>query len=332
MKTNINLRQEIITLIRGYFITPVIGSLAKNNYFKDKKILQPKSKSEKIILNYLQNLGYVKKIKNKLTLTLKGKKIFSRSGSFNIVNSYRNYVLNIDDILKNPKKLNSISCDRKENVFGSGSTNYRKFFKPALSLIKNNDFDVIHDLGCGNGNFLKNMKSRFKNKKYSGSDISKISIFETKKKFKSKKLKLIQSNALNVKKWVKWLTKEYDPKSEKFLISMWFIIHEISQKDVSTVINFFKEIYKIVPRAKILLGEIVEPEKKILENNLMNTIMPEYIFFHQLSGQGIFTYKELKYILNKIPYKCIKTVHVDNIKFKNKENPSGIVWLLEPKN
>ena len=71
------------------------------------------------------------------------------------MNSYRNYVLNIDDILKNPKKLNSISCDRKENVFGSGSTNYRKFFKPVLSLIKNNDFDVIHDLGCGNGNFLK---------------------------------------------------------------------------------------------------------------------------------------------------------------------------------
>ena len=94
-------------------------------------------------------------------------------------------------------------------------TNYRKFFKPALSLIKNNDFDVIHDLGCGNGNFLKNMKSRFKNKKYSGSDISKISIFET-KKIQIKKLKLIQSNALNVKKWVKWLTKEYDPKSEKF--------------------------------------------------------------------------------------------------------------------
>ena len=42
--------------------------------------------------------------------------------------------------------------------------------------------------------------------------------------------------------------------------------------------KLFKEIYKIVPRAKILLGEIVEPEKKILENNLMNTIMPEYIF------------------------------------------------------
>ena len=60
------------------------------------------------------------------------------------------------------------------------------------------------------------MKSRFKNKKYSGSDISKISIFETKKKFKSKKLKLIQSNALNVKKWVKWLTKEYDPKVKNF--------------------------------------------------------------------------------------------------------------------
>ena len=113
---------------------------------------------------------------------------------------------------------------------------------------------------------------------------------------------------------------------------MWFIVHEISKKDVFKIINFLKEINKKIPNAKIMMGEIVEPDEKILENNILNTIMPEYILFHQMSGQGIFSFDELKFILSQIPYNCSKKVEVDNIKYKNKENPSGIVWLLEPKN
>ena len=35
MKTNINLRQEIILLIRGYFLTPVIATLAKEFFSKN---------------------------------------------------------------------------------------------------------------------------------------------------------------------------------------------------------------------------------------------------------------------------------------------------------
>ncbi len=215
---------------------------------------------------------------------------------------------------------------------GSGSTNYRKFFKPALSLLKDTDFDVIHDLGCGNGNFLRNINLKYKSKKLSGSDLSKISIIETKKNLGSKNVNLIQSNALDVKKWVNWLIKKYNPKEKKILISMWFIVHEISKKDVFKIITFFKQINEKIPNAKILIGEIVEPEKKILENNILNTIMPEYILFHQLSGQGIFSYDELKFILNKIPYNCSKKIQIDNIKYKKRENPSGIIWLLEPKN
>ena len=48
MKTNINLRQEIITLIRGYFITPVIGSLAKITILKIKKFYNLKVKVKKL--------------------------------------------------------------------------------------------------------------------------------------------------------------------------------------------------------------------------------------------------------------------------------------------
>ena len=57
---------------------------------------------------------------------------------------------------------------------------------------------------------------------------------------------------------------------------------------------------------KFFLGEIVEPEQRILDERKYDTIMPEYMLFHNLSGQGVFNYKELKLILKKIPYKCKK--------------------------
>ena len=59
--------------------------------------------------------------------------------------------------------------------------------------------------------------------------------------------------------------------------------------------------------------------------------MPEYLLFHQLSGQGVFSLKELKYILKKIlTYKITKKINVDEISVKNKKDPSGIIWFLEP--
>lgn len=73
-------------------------------------------------------------------------------------------------------------------------------------------------------NFVNN------NKKISGSDLSNIALSETKKKFKNKKIKLLNSNALNVSKWANWILKNYDTENDKILISMWFIIHEISKK------------------------------------------------------------------------------------------------------
>ena len=110
---------------------------------------------------------------------------------------------------------------------------------------------------------------------------------------------------------------------------MWFIIHEISKKNVNKIISFFKKIKNKIPNAKILLGEIVEPEQRILDERKYDTIMPEYMLFHNLSGQGVFNYKELL-ILKKF-HKCKKNINIDTIRYK-KKNPSGIIWLLEPKN
>ncbi len=333
MKTNINLRQEIILLIRGYFLTPVIATLAKENFFfkNNNKYFKIKDKKLNILIVYLVNLGLIKKKNDKFYFSKVGKKLFNRSGSFNIVNSYRNYLFNLDKILRNEEKLHLLSCDRKENVFGSGSTNNRKFFQPSLKLLEKEDFDVVFDLGCGDGNFLKNLSEKYQDKLISGSDLSKISIQETRKRINKKNLKLVQTNALNTDKWINWLIKNYDTKKQTIIISMWFIIHEISKKKVNKIISFFRKIKKKIPSAKILLGEIVEPEQRILDEKKYDSIMPEYMFFHNLSGQGVFSYKELKLILKKIPYKCKKKINIDSISFKKRKNPSGIVWLLEPK-
>ena len=333
MKTNINLRQEIILLIRGYFLTPVIATLAKENFFSknSNKFFKIKDKKLNILIAYLVNLGLIKKKNDKFYFSKNGKKLFKRSGSFNIVNSYRKYLFNLDKILSNEEKLHDLSCDRKENVLGSGSTNNRKFFQPGLKLLAKEDFDVVFDLGCGDGNFLENLSKKYQNKLISGSDLSKISIQETKKRINKKNLKLFQTNALNADKWINWLIKNYDIKKQKIIISMWFIIHEISKKNVNKIISFFKKIKNKIPNAKILLGEIVEPEQRILDERKYDTIMPEYMLFHNLSGQGVFNYKELKLILKKIPYKCKKNINIDTIKYKKRKNPSGIIWLLEPK-
>ena len=63
MKSNINLRQEIILLIRGYFLTPVIATLAKENFFSknSNKFFKIKDRKLNILITYLVNLGLIKK-------------------------------------------------------------------------------------------------------------------------------------------------------------------------------------------------------------------------------------------------------------------------------
>ena len=90
------------------------------------------------------------------------------------------------------------------------------------------DFDIIHDLGCGEGKFLNEVKKKFKKKILTGSDISKISVQNAKKKYPFLNKNIIQSDAQKINKWGNWLIKRYNI-NKKILLSMWFIIHEFSR-------------------------------------------------------------------------------------------------------
>ena len=79
----------------------------------------------------------------------------------------------------------------------------------------------------------------------------------------------------------------------------------------------------------MVIGEIVRLEDKILNEIYNKSLMPEYLFFHKISGQGIMSWKEYKALLIDSPYTLEYKWLFDNA---NKSKvPSAFVWILKPK-
>ena len=57
--------------------------------------------------------------------------------------------------------------------------------------------------------------------------------------------------------------------------------------------------------------------------------MPEFLFFHNISGQGVIDYFVLKKMLKEVPQKLKKELKFDVIKNKKNANPSAFIWKLE---
>jgi hypothetical protein len=338
----INPRQAIVSFMRGLFICPIIAFLLKNNLIKifskkkfslnDFKTIKNKEFFYNILL-YLQNLGLIKstdRTKKNFKTTKLGKKIFLRSGSFLILHSYKSFIDNLDKTLFKNQVLDNM-CDRKENIIGSGSIHKKKFFPKAFSMIKRKDVGLIVDIGCGDGNFLIEASKKFKNVPILASDFSHLAVKETKKNLKNlncKKL-FITCDAFNVKKWSKEVNKIKLKKNKKIIISLWFILHEISKGKPQNIIIFFRKLKKFLPKAQIIIGEIIEVPTEMLSKNMDISIMPEFLFFHQLSDQGVLKYSDYKKIQSNIPQTLDKEIKFDLVKHKNKTIPSAFIWSLK---
>ena len=57
--------------------------------------------------------------------------------------------------------------------------------------------------------------------------------------------------------------------------------------------------------------------------------MPEFLFFHNISGQGVIDYFVLKKMLKEVPQKLKKELKFDVIKNKKNAKPSAFIWKLE---
>ena len=81
---------------------------------------------------------------------------------------------------------------------------------------------------------------------------------------------------------------------------------------------------------RILVGEIVKIEPNLLSANKDISIMPEFLFFHEISGQGVLSINELDYIKRRIPYRLAKSFNFDYVKNGKKKTPSALIWFLKP--
>lgn len=339
--------EEIVLLMRGFFSTPVISSLGRlgvlnamisaTSFTVDDFLNIPNKKLLQDSFHYFLRLGFIEHVDNQediFKVTELGRQIFHRCSSFYVPHSYYEYMNKYYEQLLNPFGKISQKVERLENVIGSGKT-HQRYFPPAISFLKRKvNFNVIVDIGCGDGHFLSVFLKNISKKKVVGIDISQIAIDVTYRnlhaQYPNQEISVICSDAFDIEKWSKELFRIAG--TERIAISMWFLIHEISKNKPDIVIKYLKQIHKIFPDAPIIICELVRHRDDILAKNRTVSIMAEYLFFHELSGQGILSWEEYQKILNNIPYKLLSERLFDEIPDgKRKFVPSSFVWCLVPK-
>ena len=326
-------------ILRGLYATPIVCELSKLGIFtKASTKINIKNKSKiknnfvlKLCLDYLSNIGLVLKKSDNYELSELGYEIFRRSNSFFVPHSYREVILNLGNILQNKKKLDSCKVDRNENILGSGLTHLRYFFQPINYCNSKIDYNSLIDLGCGNGHFINEVLKRKRNIKVVGIDLSNDSVKtcsrNISKYIKKNKFKVFKADISKVKLWKSKISKFL--KNTKPLISLWFMLHEISNHKVKNLKKFLIKIYNSFPRSSLVIGEIVRLDDKTLKEIYNKSLMPEYLFFHKISGQGIMSWKEYSSLLIDSPYTLEYKWLFDNA---NKSKvPSAFVWILKPK-
>ena len=126
---------------------------------------------------------------------------------------------------------------------------------PAISYLKNKlQPTSVIDIGLGNGDFVIELCKNLKLNKIVGIDFSRTSINEAKrsinKQIKNTKRKLfICDDGANIKNWGKKVKKFLN--NEKIVITMWFLIHEISNSEKIKIQNFLKNIYSSFSKSSI---------------------------------------------------------------------------------
>lgn len=332
-------KSKYIELTRGFFSLPAISIfsrlLEKKSTHKKKFLLKKElnqnfnKKIVDIILNYFESLGLIRKLnEEKYQITKGGNFIFKRHGAMNIIYSYKDIVLNFEDILMGKKK--TIICDRVENVYGSGKSHTRKFFNNIKKIISKNNISNLIDLGLGDAGLIKYLLKENVKISYAGVDLSSKVIKALKKKMKHPK-NMICEDIFKIKKWSNKIPKTQFKDENKLCINFMFTLHENNFDEDGKVIDFLNNLNYTYPKAKLIITEVFNFPPKVLSKSSAQSILPEFIFFHQLSNQKLFYYNQLKKIFKKSNYFVSEEINYSQIKTSGYNSPTYSTFLLKPK-
>jgi hypothetical protein len=339
--------EDIVLLLRGFFSTPVISSLGRlgvldalrsaSSFTADDFSNIPNKKLLQDTFHYFARLGLIENMDSQgevYKASDLGKEIFRRASSFYVPHSYFEYMYHYHDQIQNPSAEINQKVERLENVIGSGKT-HQRYFPPAISFLKRKvEFEVIADIGCGDGHFLSASLKGIPGKKVVGIDISQLSTEVAYKnlheQYPNQEISMVCSDAVDVKKWS--APVRHIAGRGKIVISMWFLLHEISRNKRDNVIEFLNRIHQVFPDTPIVIGEVVRQSDDVLSKHSAASIMPEYLFFHELSGQGVLSWDEYQQILYSIPYELLfERLFDEFVDDDGKRVPGAFVWCVMPK-
>lgn len=335
-------RGKLVALLRGYFACPVIATLGELDMAErmlegDFSVADwdssPHIEMISALFRYLHSIGLLTRgTTGEYALTAEGRTCVGRNGAFSLLMSYAEYFQELPTVLAGGTTKPSVN--RRRNVHGSGQLHSKKFFPAAFDLFSSSAPAAIIDIGCGDGRFLALARDRWPGLTAFGVDLSETAVEETKRRLgpmPDSGLVAVAANGYEVATWSQ-ATPESIRRSPGLVISMWFVGHEFSEGSPEKMVAFFSAVYANFPQAQVVLGEINNIPVKILAEDHDLSIMPEFLLFHELSGQGVLSWEMWLAILANIPYALIAERRFDEVRSSSGETiPASFIWLLEPK-
>ena len=335
-------RNRIISLLRGQAACQTIAALAETGIAESMLGESFSVKDFTAVKNpqvlcssfkYLHSLDLLEPSdqNGRYRLTKAGRSVFKRAGGFLLLSSYNPYFVNLGNLLMCDEIAPTV--DRRRNVLGSGSLHSKKFFPCVWEELGNNPPAVLIDLGCGDGTFLELTCREWPNVTVVASDMSPLAV-----QFAVSRLEKIGrpagagivENAGSVESWVSQLPDALKSASP-CVVSIWFVAHEFSDGNPETIVEFFRRVRTSLPCAHIVLAEIVAIPPNVLASNHEISIMPEFLFFHELSHQGVLSWETWQRIRCQIPYEVSAERQFDLVEDqKGAQIPSSFVWHLKP--
>lgn len=335
-------RQEIITLLRGQVACPLISCIGELGWI-EQMVKAPFDRSSlsadidpavfKAVMAYLTALQLVEPYaESGFIVTSLGRTVLSRYGAFCVLNSYENYMGDLRSLLV-PDGSPRPVVNRVRNVIGSGAIHERKFFGAALELIGDNPREFVADIGCGSGQFLRIFSERFPSAALLGVDLSPAAVEQTLQRLHRNcehvSVSGCISDGADVRTWSQKVPRSGG--SGQVLISLWFLVHEISRSDPEVVVEFFNLLRHYCPDAAVLVGEVARVPEGLLAANRAISVMPELTLLHDLSGQGLLGWTDWEYIAAQIPYTKLGERVFDIVSAPGgTSQPSSFVWYLAP--
>lgn len=323
-------RSELVALLRGMFAGPAVAALAdldlvarmRDGPFALGDLPAGNPVALVAVLDYLARLGLLEPVGDHLRLTPAGEYVFDRTGAFHLLRSYRGYTDRLPNLLADPAA--GAAVRRLENVAGTGQLHARKFFPAALDRIAARGAACVVDVGCGSGEFLAAARDRMPGAALVGVDLSAEAVAATAARLPE--ARTVVADAADVEAWAGATPGD----GAGAVVAVWFVLHEFAGGSSERVVGFLRELHARRPGAAVVVGEIVVPPADAVAAARAESVVPEVLFFHALSGQGPLTWDEHARWLAAVPYRLTAEDRYDELPTAGGPVPSTFVRHLEP--